>query len=251
MPAFRIRSTASVFETSRSRTSAAKTRASSRRASRRPRSPSASATAAAGDKDLGKLPTKAGGRDDFGRPGSEYSRCQKVDAGFARPKGRSGGGKLARSETVTVRLDPKLRYFAELAARKQRRTLSSFIEWAIEQSLNEVHFSDFGQSYSMASELSELWDVDEADRFAKLALSHPDMLLHDEQVLWKLIRENRYVWKGHYDRDTKRFTWEVRQEDLVFERLRQFWDAFRSVAFENANKAHLPAWKEFEDETSF
>jgi len=197
---------------------------------------------AAGDDDFG---------DDFGPQGSDYSRSrprEKADAGFVRPKGRSAGGKLARSETVTVRLDPKLRYFAELAARKHRRTLSSFIEWAIEQSLNEVNLSDFGESYSMASELSQLWDVDEADRFAKLALSHPDMLRHDEQVLWKLIRENGYVWKGHYDRDTKRFTWEVRQEDLVFERLRQFWDAFRSVAFENANKARLPSWNEFEDE---
>jgi hypothetical protein len=36
---------------------------------------------------------------------------------------RKGGGKLSRSETVTVRLDPKLRYLAELAALKQRRTL--------------------------------------------------------------------------------------------------------------------------------
>ena len=35
---------------------------------------------------------------------------------------KSGGGKLSRSETVTVRLDPKLRYLAELAARIHRRT---------------------------------------------------------------------------------------------------------------------------------
>ena len=38
---------------------------------------------------------------------------------------KAGGGKLSRSETVTVRLDPKLRYLAELAARIHRRTLSS------------------------------------------------------------------------------------------------------------------------------
>ena len=41
-------------------------------------------------------------------------------------KRKGGGGKLARSETVTVRLDPKLRYLAELAARIQRRSVSSF-----------------------------------------------------------------------------------------------------------------------------
>ena len=41
---------------------------------------------------------------------------------------KGGGAKLSRSETVTVRLDPKLRYLAELGARSQRRTVSSFIE---------------------------------------------------------------------------------------------------------------------------
>ena len=49
-----------------------------------------------------------------------------------------GGGKLNRSETVTIRLDPKLRYLTELAARKHRRTVSSFIEWAIESMLDKV-----------------------------------------------------------------------------------------------------------------
>ena len=49
---------------------------------------------------------------------------------------KGGGGKLARSETVTVRLDPKLRYLAELAARLHRCTLSSYIEWAINASLD-------------------------------------------------------------------------------------------------------------------
>ena len=64
---------------------------------------------------------RAESEEDFSHPGPT--------------KRRGGGGKLARSETVTVRLAPKLRYLAELAARKQRRTLSSFIEWAIEETL--------------------------------------------------------------------------------------------------------------------
>ena len=52
-------------------------------------------------------------------------------------RGRAeGAGK--KSEVVTVRLDPKLKYLAELAARKHRRPLSSYIEWAVEQSLSRV-----------------------------------------------------------------------------------------------------------------
>jgi len=99
---------------------------------------------------------------------------------------KTGGGKLSRSEVVTVRLDPKLRYLADLAARKQRRTLSSFIEWAIERSLAEVKLT--GAS-TVANEAAALWDVDECDRFVKLALYDESLLNYDEQVLWKCLQE--------------------------------------------------------------
>ncbi len=51
---------------------------------------------------------------------------------------KGGGGKRGRVHGLTVRLDPRLRYLADIAARKQRRTLASFIEWAIEQSLEDL-----------------------------------------------------------------------------------------------------------------
>lgn len=47
-------------------------------------------------------------------------------------------GTLKRSETVTVRFDPHLKYLAELAARKHRRPLSSFVEWCVEQAVSSV-----------------------------------------------------------------------------------------------------------------
>ena len=53
-------------------------------------------------------------------------------------KKKGAGGNLTRTQVVTVRLDQKLRYLAELAALKQRRTLSSYIEWAIQDSLSRV-----------------------------------------------------------------------------------------------------------------
>src|SRR5438309_11403225 len=93
-----------------------------------------------------------------------------------------------RSETVTVRLDPKLRYLTELAARKQRRTASSFIEWAIEQALSQVELDDKTHD-TVTSEAGLLWDTDEAERLVKLGLCYPALLTYDEQLLWKLIRE--------------------------------------------------------------
>jgi len=159
---------------------------------------------------------------------------------------KSGGGKLTRSETVTVRLDPKLRYLAELAALKQRRTLSSFIEWAIEDSLSRVCLRDSAYNsepgISVADAAASLWDVDDADRFARLALSYPDLLTHEEQKRWKLIRENGYLWRGNYSKVGGTWTWRVEEGSLCFDRLRAHWDDFCAVARGEAPHDTLPKW---------
>lgn len=160
-------------------------------------------------------------------------------------KRKGGGGKLARSETVTVRLDPKLRYLAELAARKQRRTLSSYIEWAIEDSLNRTVLLENhnGEDITLAGEVSNLWDVDDADRFAKLALRYPELLTHEEQVRWKLVRENGFLWKGSYRAGPrKEWAWTVDESSLLFVRLRQHWIAFCGVADTGSGHELLPKW---------
>lgn len=154
---------------------------------------------------------------------------------------RKGGGKLSRSETVTVRLDPKLRYLAELAARRQRRTVSSYIEWAIEDSLKHLSL-DLNGNGVLADEAEALWDVDDADRFARLAMRHPDLLTHDEQVLWKLVRENGLIWRGNFSGVDKEWTWTVREESLNFDRLRQCWPTFCAVAEGSASTKDLPTW---------
>jgi len=163
-------------------------------------------------------------------------------------KRKAGGGKLARSETVTVRLDPKLRYLAELAALKQRRTVSSFIEWAIEDSLGRVYLQEGGYGNdagtSVADVSAKLWDVDDADRFAKLALTYPDLLTHEEQKRWKLIRENGFLWKGQYSKADGKWIWQIEERSFCFERLREYWDEFCSVSRGEAARDILPKWPE-------
>ncbi|MDP1605466.1 MAG: hypothetical protein Q8L93_02285 [Rhodocyclaceae bacterium] len=164
-------------------------------------------------------------------------------------KRKGGGGKLSRSETVTVRLDPRLRYLAELAARKHRRTLSSYIEWAVEESLTHVNLreesgdspDDFQRAISLGAAHDCLWDVDEADRFSKLALQFPDLMTHDEQVLWKLVRENGLLWKGNYDKRDE-WVWQVTPDALVADRLRDHFDTFKAVAEGKASRDTLPKW---------
>jgi len=84
-----------------------------------------------------------------------------------------------------------------------------------------------------------LWDVDEADRFVKLALNYPDLLTHDEQVLWKLIQENGNLWRGHYDSDGD-WRWKITENSIIYKRLRENWELFNGVAAGDIDKDFLP-----------
>jgi len=107
-------------------------------------------------------------------------------------KKTGGGSKLSRTQTVTVRFDPKLRYLADLAARKQRRTVSSFIEWVVQESLGDIYLQEnngTGREVTIADEAEGLWDVDDSERFVRLALAYPELLTHEEQLLWRVLKD--------------------------------------------------------------
>jgi hypothetical protein len=144
-------------------------------------------------------------------------------------KKRSAGAKPVRTETVTVRLDPKLRYLAELAARKQRRTVSSFIEWAVAKSLESVNVYEGSgyngdQSTSFDQAASGLWDVDESERFVKLALQFPELLTHEEQERWKMLLDSGLLGPGRYRLKNGSIHVDHGQmEDRVYPLLRTIW----------------------------
>jgi predicted transcriptional regulator len=161
----------------------------------------------------------------------------------------SGGAKLNRSETVTVRLDPKLNYLCELAARAQRRTKSSFIEWAVAEVLGlvtlpdvrePVNFEDW-REVTLRDRAASLWHVDEADRVIMLALVAPALLNHEEQLIWRLVRENGSLWRGHYNRNDE-WVWTASEDDLIKGRLRAAWPDFVEVARGEKSEDVLPMW---------
>ena len=172
-----------------------------------------------------------------------------METGKPESKRKGGGGKLARSETVTVRFDPKLRYLLELAARKQRRTVSSFIEWAVEESLKQVLIREVSNSNSGVSNLSiadvaaVLWDVDESDRLALLAFDYPDMLTHEEQTIWKMVKEHGLFWDGYHNQlNSFKWEWRVAKDSLQFQILREYWPELQSVARGETAESSLPNW---------
>src|SRR6266699_1749460 len=95
------------------------------------------------------------------------------------------------SGTLSISFDPKLRYQVELAARVEYQNLSRFIEDAIRERLKKVKINPFDESNDTVFNcIEQLWDVDIPDRIIKLANLFPHLLDHEEQKIWKYIREN-------------------------------------------------------------
>jgi len=147
-------------------------------------------------------------------------------------KKKTGGGKLSRSEVVTVRLDPKLRFAAELAARRQRRTLSSFIEWAIGEAVNRVEITD---SENVNDIVAQVWDVEEADRFIKLALNFPEFLSFDEERLWKIIKNCKNFWLSTPPRGSS----SIDETSIAYPMLRSYWETLQMVIAGEATEEDL------------
>jgi len=174
---------------------------------------------------------------------------EKGGSAPTKEKGKRGGGKLSRSETVTVRLDPKLNYLCELAARAQRRTKSSFIEWAIDHALGFVGVPGQVESETIAEASAALWDVDEADRLAQLAFNAPVLMTHDEQLIWRLVENNGLLWRGNYV--AGEWTWRSSQiGSFCWEAFREHYQTFRAVAEGRKPQSDLPTWQKRETQAS-
>jgi hypothetical protein len=146
-----------------------------------------------------------------------------------RGNARARGGKN-KTEILSIRLDPRMRYLAELASRRQRRSISSFVEASIQDSLLRVFVTqevDSRGNYkgkTITEVAAILWDVIEADRFARLAFRYPDLLTYSEQMCWKSICENESFWKDRPDEARDRI-----EANLILPRLREKWHLFDAV----------------------
>jgi hypothetical protein len=122
--------------------------------------------------------------------------------GYKRPNGGrmkgqkvTAGPKPVRSDNVTMRFDPRLKYLASVVGRYERQTLSTVVEIAVDAYIKDFtrkHLSSLEDSYDMAA---ALWSPHEIVRFSLLADEMPELLTYEEEILWKLILEDRSLWK--------------------------------------------------------
>jgi hypothetical protein len=155
---------------------------------------------------------------------------------MAEAKRKSKAG-APRTEVFAMRLDPKLKYLAEIAARKQRRSLANFVEWAIEQALNEVRLDDpvyGGEGDTVSGLASKLWALDEPDRLIRLAESHPDLLSYDEQLIWRVVCDHTT-----YNKVTKRISRFKGGSDIDHSLVRDCWQEIKAYALGDGTRDAL------------
>lgn len=121
---------------------------------------------------------------------------------MARPKKTSDNTPTV---SVSLRIDPRIKYGIDLAARIQKRTVTGVVEWAVEKALADI---DMPQSAlqeqdskvdgnDLASRLDEtLWSTNEGVRLVLLASRYPSLLTYDEAIIWESMKLSPPFWKS-------------------------------------------------------
>ncbi len=129
-----------------------------------------------------------------------------------------------RTETLTFRLNKRLRALAEVAARTKGITLAKQVEGALEASLNEP--IDFLRGASVASIADELFDEDDVLCFLKRLKRHPWALSPDQKRIFDLIVTSPLFYPA----------WGVYSVPLIT----QHWPELSSVTSGTADISLLP-----------
>ncbi len=100
-------------------------------------------------------------------------------------------------ENVTyLRLSPRTKCFAHLAARNAGMGFAEFLESLLVEYLEFATVSENGEEKSMAKVMDELWSEHPADRLALIGSRFPEALTERERVLFqRIICESPYFWK--------------------------------------------------------
>lgn len=155
-------------------------------------------------------------------------------------KKKGAGGKLSRSEIIQARLNPKLKFAAEIIANHERRTLSSLIETAMEVYAKtcrlNLEINGIEEIIGFDDLLEKIWDPHAAIRYVKTGLINPNLLGLNSFYLWDFIKAIPYFW-AHYEvtyRNKKnkimRKVWEPYEhtDGIISEHLIKYWDLIQT-----------------------
>lgn len=160
-------------------------------------------------------------------------------------KNKSGQGSR-KTETLTLRLDPKVKMMIELISRIRRRSITGVVEAAIEEVAYDtgVPYFDDGRinNHPLGSILSDVWSTDESERFINMSYRFPTLLTYEEQRIWETIKSSAVFLRSA---STSLSTdWEIEAIGaLDREMIRRYWDLLLEHVEENRDSRTIIPFK--------
>ena len=98
------------------------------------------------------------------------------------------GGKLNKSEALQVRFDPILRWAVDILAGRERRSLSSTVEWATERAVKEMPVVEKnGKPVCVWQIADKCWHPDSLWRLVTFAQDYSELMTFDERNRYQAI----------------------------------------------------------------
>lgn len=99
---------------------------------------------------------------------------------------------VKKTETLTLRLEPKLKFLIELISRMKRQSITGVVESAVEDLAFglDVSFHDNGttEPLAMVNALANIWSTDESERFLNFCYHLPHLMTYEDQRVWETIK---------------------------------------------------------------
>ena len=99
-----------------------------------------------------------------------------------------------RTESMTIRIDPRTKYLAQLAALQHRLTLSSLVDSALIETVKATMITEDGKRSSLLDAADDLWADHEADRTVMLAERFPFFLSAQQEWIWDKVQGAQKYW---------------------------------------------------------
>lgn len=109
-------------------------------------------------------------------------------------KGASKKPRPTRSETLGLRLDPRLKFAVELLSRDQRRSISGTVEWCVEQALQSERAEIVGVPTTFAELTQRIWDVDPVRQLVNLCGLAPRLATFEELQKYRILELTDELW---------------------------------------------------------
>lgn len=136
-----------------------------------------------------------------------------------------------KTETLSLRIDPKTRYGLELLSRLQRRSATGVVEWTLANAFASESVRDAGgHASSLADAMDTLWQPDEPSRFLSMAFFYPALMTYEEERMFAVITATNGMWNNEQWKKGKKF------QTFNFESARATWVNLKPLLLDAANK---------------